>query len=78
MKTNAFSVFYYERFLFLQNRQNFHKRYDFVLARGSEDFEKYAHKVQNFNGFKVIRNPLNAFKILTKIKLKYIILPITT
>ena len=32
--------FYYERFLFLQNKQHFHKSYDFVLARGSNIFEE--------------------------------------
>ena len=32
--------FYYERFLFLQNRQKFQKSYDFVLARDSNLFEE--------------------------------------
>ena len=44
--------FYYERFLFLQNRQHFHKSYDFVLARGSEDFDKICAESTGFQWFR--------------------------
>ena len=40
--------FYYERFLFLQNRQHFHKSYDFVLARGSNIFEEICTETREF------------------------------
>ena len=56
--------FYYERFLFLQNRQKLHKRYDFVLARGSNIFEEICTETRISMGLK------DAFKKRVKIKLK--------
>ena len=40
--------FYYERFLFLQNKHNSHKRYDFILARDSNIFEEICTETREF------------------------------
>ena len=63
--------FYYERFLFLQKRQYFHKRFDFVFKLVAATFlKKYTQKQENFNGFKSERICLNAFKMRIKTTLQ--------